>query len=298
MKSYEEMSNAVMEKVRIRKAVQRQMKRSALCAASVCCLVLVVSVVTNNLRPERPPIQIEKPTDYTTNVSTAPTKEISSQKEEKSRTTVWCGSSSGRTEVLKENVSIPYKGELRVRNVSAMTAEERQQVLEEEKNYVTEVLGENPGDGAYSRYCRDNVIVTSITGGAFSIAFDNIETVSHIKISSTENGYIFYPRFSGIKYNVPNGFAVTVEVDGDRLRKGLAMLKTDKFKMVWAPNPSVAERLDEDPDADLAQFSDQVIISVTHSDGTVETKTVVIQVCDDGQMAIVLVNGTLIDQIP
>ncbi len=294
MKSYEEMSNAVMEKVRIRKAAQRRSRRMVLCAASMCCLALTAVAVSSNFQPESPTIQIEKPTHTST---TSPTEEIGIQLD-KSRTTVWCASSSGRTEVLKENVSIPYKGELRVRNVSAMTAEERQQVLEEEENYVSEVLGENPGDGAYSRYCRDNVIVTSITGGAFSIAFDNIDTVSHIKLSSTENGYIFYPRFSGIKYNAWKGFAMTVEVDGDSLRKGLEMLDTDKFKMVWALNPSVAERLNEDPDADLAQFSDQVTISVTHSDGTVETKTVVIQVCDDGQMAIVLVDGILIDQIP
>lgn len=303
MKSYEEMSDSVLEKVRIQKAVQRRNRRMVICAASMCCLVLAVCVAANSLKPNTPSIQIEKPTFVekpVVNLPTSPTDETNDQQASE-RISIWCASSSGSAEVLRENVSIPYKGELRVRNVSAMTAEERRQVLEEEKDYVSMVLGENPGDGAYSRYCRDNVIVTAITGGAFSIAFDDIEAVSHIQISTTENGYIFYPRFSGIKYKVDdirNGFSVTVEVDGNSLRKGLAMLELDAFNMVWALNPTVAERLNEKPDADLAQFSDRVTISVTHSDGTVETKTVLIQVCDDGQMAITLVDGTLIEQVP
>jgi len=286
-----------MEKVQICKAIKRRNRRMVFCTVCMCCLVLAVSVVVKYGKSESPGIQIEKPVIDATEATTYLPNEQAHQ-QEKSRTVVMCVSTSGMTEVLKENISIPYKGELRVRNVSGMTDEERQIVLEEEEAYVSQVLGENPGENAYSRYCRDNVIVTAITGGVFSITFDNIETVSHMQISSTENGYIFYPRFSGIKYNVLNRFAVTVEVDGDRLRKGLAMLETDAFRMVWALNPTVAERLNEDPNADLSQFSDRVTITVTHSDGTVETKTVVIQICDDGQMAITLVDGTLTEQVP
>lgn len=300
MKSYEEMSDSVLEKVRVQRAVQRRNRRMVLCAASVCCIVLAVSVAANNLKPETPPVQIEKPTFVekpAVDLPISPTEAVNDQQDTE-RISIWCASSSGSAEVLRENVSIPYKSELRVRNVSGMSEEERAQVLDEENTYVQQIREKFEQNAGYGRYCRENVIVTRISVGEFSLAFADIESIDRIQVSVTESGYIFYPRFAGIRYKELDENGCTVEVDGDKLRKGLEMLETDKFQMVWHFNPSVAELLNENPEMALAQLSDQITITVEYTDGTVETKTVVMQVCDDGRIMACLLDGTVPEQVP
>lgn len=299
MKTYEEMSNSVLEKVRIRKAVQKRRTRIVMGTVGICCLLLLVTAMGRNTTPQEPAIQMHNPTNV---LQTDPTKQTDVQTEKPNiapSVKVLCATSDGvNFKALNENVKVPCKAELRVRDVTGMSEEERQQVLEAENAYVRETVGEIAEEGGYSRYCLDNVIVTMVSAGEFSIAFDDIEAVSRIEISATENGYIFYPRISGIKYKSWDENGLTVEVDGDKLRKGLAMLDTDTFAMTWSIGRSVADRFNEDPDMEMAQIRDHITIKVAYTDGRVETKTVVMQACDNGQMTILLLDGTLLDQIP
>ena len=300
MKTYEEMSNSVMEKVRVRKAEKKQRTQVAvLCTAGVCCLLLTVAAAGRNLKLGEPAIQVYNPTNSSATGPTEGTFVKPVTPDTAPSIKLLCATSDSETiKVLKENVKVPYKAELRVRDISGMTEDEKKQIIQEENAYVRQVLGENPKESEYSRHTRDNVIVTMISAGELSILFDDIETVDRAQISVTENGYIFYPRISGIKYTQWDRNGLTVEVDGNSLRKGLAMLEKDSFVMHWSIAPTVADRLNDDPDMEMASIRDQITITVTYTDGRVETKTVVMQACDDGQMTIMLLEGRLIDQRP
>lgn len=300
MKTYEEMSNAVMEKVQIRKAEQKQRVRvAALCTAGMCCLLLTVAVVSRNVMKGEPAFQIYNPINSSQSEPTESTDVKPVTPDLTPSIKLLCSvSNSEIPKVLKENAKVPYKAELRVRDIIGMTEDEKERILEEENAYVRQFLGENIEENLYSRYMRDNVIVTMISAGELSISFDDIETVERAQISVTENGYIFYPRISGIKYTKWDENGLGVEIDGNSLRKGLAMLQEDDFVMHWSIAPSVANRLNEDPDMEMAQISDYITITVAYTDGRVETKTVVVQVCDDGQITMFLLEGTTEEQQP
>ena len=294
------MSNSVMEKVQICNADQRRKRNGiVLCTAGICCLLLIVTALSRNTAPKEPAIQIYNPTTTTQADAMKATCVPTVTPSVTPSVQVLCATSNSEIhKVLKENVRVPYEAELRVRDVTGMTELERQEVLEEEKAYVKDRLGENPDENGCKRFCRDNVIVTLISEGELSIAFEDIETVDRIEVSVTENGYLFYPRISGIQYKKWDETGITVEVDGDRLRKGLEILETDNFSMNWTIAPSVADRFNEDPDMEMARISDRITIKIAYTDGSVETKTVVMQACDDGQMTILLLNGTIADQVP
>lgn len=309
MKNYEEMSNAVMEKVRICKSVRKRRTQVAVwCAVSTCCLLLSVVAVGRNMKKAEPSIQIYNPTSVLPTELTEPSAPSAPTEGAVVKPTIpgsapsiklLCATADSETlRTLNENVKVPYKAELRVRDITGMAEDEKKQVIDEENAYVQQVLGENPKENAYSRHTRDRVIVTMISAGDLSISFDDIEEVDWARVSVSEIGYIFYPRISGIKYTQWDENGQTVEVDGHSLRKGLAMLDTDNFVMHWSIAPSVADRFNENPNMEMASIRDQITITVAYTDGRVETKTVVMQACDDGQMTIMLLEGTLIDQRP
>jgi len=293
------MTNSVMEKVRVRKAARKQRVCGVAICAAVCCLVLAMVTVGKNTGKTTSVIQMHNHPNTLPAESAADATVSSTMPNAKPSVKVLCAvSDNDNFKILEENVRVPYMAELRVKIVSGMSETERRQILAEEKIHIQEVLGESPDESSYSQYTRDNVIVTMISAGDISIAFDDIETVSHIQVSTTENGYIFYPRISGIQYNKWDESGRSVAVDGERLRKGLEMLGTDNFTMHWSIDPSVADRFNEDPNMEMGQISDRITITIAYMDGSVETKTVVIQTCDDGQMTILLLKGTLLDQIP
>ena len=306
MKNYEEMSNAVMEKVRICKSVRKRRTQVAVwCTVSTCCFLLSVLAVGRNFIKAEPTLQIYNPTSVLptelTEPSAPPEGTVVQPAISDSTPSIklLCATSDGETRrVLKGNVKIPYKAELRVRDITGMTEDEKKQVVDEENAYVQRVLGGNPDENAYSRHTRDHVIITMISAGDLSISFDDIEKVDWAQISVTEIGYIFYPRISGIKYTQWDENGLTVEIDGNSLRNGLAMLDADDFVMHWSIAPTVADRFNENPNMEMGSIRDQITITVAYTDGRMETKTVVMQACDDGQMTIMLLEGTLIDQRP
>lgn len=299
MKTYEEMSNAVMKKVRVQKAEHKQrVKVVAFCAAGMCCLLLSVVAVGRNLKQGEPAIQIYNPPTISMTEPTEATGVKPVMPSINPSIKMLCTTAVNEIRVMEENVKVPYKAELRVRDITGLTENEKKQIIDEEDAYVRQVLGEYPDENLYTRYTRDQVIVTMISAGELSISFDDIEAVDYAQISVKENGYIFYPRISGIKYKKWDDNGLMVEVDGNSLRNGLAMLEKDNFVMHWVIAPTVADRLNENPKMEMAQISDRITITVAYTDGRVDTKTVVVQVGDDGEMMMLLLNGTLADQVP
>ena len=310
MKGYEEMTRCVQEKAKERQAVnKRRNNRINMIAVLGCCALLtVVSISKKNERglgeikmqnigtnttTEDHSLQTEsKDILQEDDVVTSPT--AVGYEDLSPRLTMLCASPNGeKTSILSENVTVPYYAELRVRDVTAMTDEERQQVIAEENAYVEGIFGKKTAETGYARYTRDNAVVTVIQAGSLRIAFNDLETVTSMQISTTANGYIFYPRISGIKYTKWDEFEHAVAIDGDRLKSGLAMLGADTFDMFWDFAPEVADRISKDPNMDLSQLGDRITITVDYTDGKTEVSVVAVQVDSDGKVSIVLEETTV-----
>lgn len=292
MKSYEEMTQSVLDRAQMLKTVYKR-RKSSITLVVLCVCYAVLTVMLAGQRDKQPGKDIKLETS--TPISQTKPSEVTGVETVSPRLVLLCAASDSESpEAMQTNVKLPYKAELRVQNVIGMSEEERQQVLAEENAYVRDFLGVIPDESGYSRYCRDNVIVTSIRAGELSIVFDDIETVASAQISVTQNGYIFYPRISGIKYADWNENGLAVEVNGDNLRKGLAILGVDNFVMRWQLSPSVANKIDADPDMDLSQFSDRITITIEYIDGRIEKTTVMMFVDSNGQISAMLEGTTVV----
>ena len=288
MKTYEEMTRSVMEKAQIRRSAQRRRNGMlGFTAIGVCCVMLSLALLDTPDDPQNLHVTLQQLPSGT--ATATPSEEKEGVARVLPRHLLLCaGAENDTPKVMEENIKVPYNAELRVRDVAGMTAEERKAVIEEEDAYIHRLLGENADESGWSRYCRDNVIITMIQQGSISIAFDDIETVANARISVTQNGYIFYPRISGLKYTQWDETGLTVEVNGDALRKGLAMLEKDNFEMYWQFATGVADQIDADPNMDLSQLSDRITVEIAYTDGRVEVSTICVEVDSTGKVNAVL----------
>lgn len=214
MKTYEEMTKSVMEKAEIHKEIRRVRRRNTAVALTTCACCLALAAISGGMlkdasNSDRIPttgnsvmqsvqVHIEK------DEVTAP-EQIDTQPEapvvngSKPRITLLCAASNGATpKAMVEKIKIPRTGELRVSNIAGMTEAEKHQLGKDEAVYIAEMWGELADESGYGRYMLDNVMVTTISVGEFGIKMDDVDMVSRIRISVTENGVLIsYPRVEG-----------------------------------------------------------------------------------------------------
>ena len=129
MKTYEEMTRSVIEKVQKRKAAQKRRNNIVLTAVGFCLILVSAVLVGRSTEGNAPDFSQEDPIGITMNDTTQNTGSIQM---EKPRFTLLCASSGdGSPEIMTEWVKVPCRAEIRVRDVSGMTEEERQELIQE-----------------------------------------------------------------------------------------------------------------------------------------------------------------------
>lgn len=296
MKTYEEMTRSVLNKLQTRKAAQkRRNSKLFLTAACLCSIALAVSLLGKIDFFEDPDgdIRLE---GTVTNATDDNFSATSGSENEAPRLVLLCSASKGETPVtMKENIKIPYKAELRVRDISSMTEEEVKQVSQEENAYIDELFGKCSVGNGYSRYKLDNVLVTTISIGEFGIKLDDM--VARIRVSVTENGAVIsFPRVEGCKtsaYTFKEDQQLLIDIDGESLKECLAENGLDTLGLCWNISPWAVVKLDETPDMDLSQFSDRITITIDYTDGRVEEATILMLVDSNGQISTILEGTTV-----
>lgn len=294
MKTYEEMTKSVMDKAQTRRAAQRRRNNTLILTATCFCLLLVTAVMAGGLTDDKDSgVKLENPVVSTTNKLTITNKPTISTEIAEPRVVLLCASRDGATtQILEEKIKVPYKAQVRVRDVTGMTEEERKKVAEEEAAYISEIIDLEAFGNGYGRYSLDNVIVTTISEGQFGIKLNDIDAVARIRASVTENGMLMsYPRVEGCKtsaYTFAEDQQLLIDIDGEHLKQTLADNALDTLNLLWNLSPWTVPKIDEDPDMDLSQFRDKITIWIDYKDGREETFIISVELDSDGNVYAVL----------
>lgn len=298
MKSYEEMAHSVLRKAQAYKAKQTRRNRSVFVAATcLCCMALVIALVGKREKPQTDLPLDNSPTSKTNvfldnnTTSTAGTTEAES--DNKPRLVLLCAASQNDIPVvMREMIKLPYKAELRVRDISNASKEEKEQIIKEEDAYLDGLFGGNMAENGYARYSLDNALVTTIHLGTFEIKPENLDTIARIRATVTENGMLIsYPRAKESHtsaYTFEDGAELVIDIDGEHLKQALVENERDTLLLHWNISPWAVTKLDKDPGMDLSAFSDRITITVDYTDGRAEIMTIQMLVDSNGQISAML----------
>ena len=302
MKNYEEMTDSVLDKVRLRREQQRRKHRNIVFVTlGVAGIMLTVWMLRKPHTSSLPDIQLHNPT--TSENSGLPTGTIGSTPEAPRLTLLCAAPGEEPARVMEEHVEVPYKAQIRVRDINGLTEEQLLDAVLEERAYAEQMKGIYPEDVHYGRHRREHVLVSTISVGSFSVKFEDIQSVARIRATVTSNGYLVaYPRTeSGCYY--AHGTFLAMDIDGDSFRQSLTrkenfdMEQNDHLELFWQISSLVADKINANPDMNLSQISDYITLTVNYTDGREETTRIFVKVSDDGQVSAIR-EETLIQERP
>ena len=283
MKSYEEMTASVLQKAQSRKIKLARNRKIGLSMLLVGCFSLAIWLVGMVL-----PVWIARYGDNSTISATIGLPTDDTDREEfTQRLTLLCAvPSESSAKVMESNVVLPYKAEIRVWDITGMTEVQLQErILEEERIYKEQMKAIYPEGFHYGRHRRDNVIVTVFSAGCFQIEFEDVNAVARIRATVTEDGYLMaYPRAENGSYSAQAGW-FGIDIDGESFRQSLTMKQNESLEMFWQISTLVADKIDIDPNIDLAVIEDTITLVVDYIDGREEIVKVHISVDSQGQVS-------------
>lgn len=284
MKTYEEMTQSVMDKVQTRRAAQRRRNNTLMLTAASFCLIMVSALMVGKLTDvDHSGVVVTNPTVVTTNTP------VINVQVDKPRFTLLCASRDGSTaQVLEEKIKVPYRAEVCVWKVAGMSKEERQKIINEKNAYVNQVIGSDKPDNSCGWYSLDNVLVTTICEGQFGIKLNDIDAVTRVRVGVTEQGMLMsWPRAEASRtsaYTFSEDQTLMIDIDGDALKQRLEQSNLDTLNLIWNLSPWAVVKIDKDPDMDLSQFSDKITIWINYKDGREEVSTISIQLDSVGNV--------------
>ena len=288
MKTYEETTRSVLEKVRIRRAAQKRRKNSLVLTTVSLCLVATSVILLGKQPKVNVPGAVQQ--DHTVATTTPPVVNIQPGQP---RFTLLCASRDGTaSQVLEERIKVPFKAQVCVWNVAGMSKEEHQKIINEKNAYVNQVIGNDKPDNSCGWYSLDNVLVTTICEGQFGIKLNDIDTVARIRVGVTEQGMLMsWPRAEASRtsaYAVSEDQTLMIDIAGDTLKQRLEQSDLDTLNLIWNLSPWAVLKIEKDPDIDLSQFHDKITIWIDYKDGTQEVSTISVQLDSEGNVYAIL----------
>ena len=288
MKTYEETTRSVLEKVRIRRATQKRRKNSLVLTTVSLCLVATSVILLGKQPKVNAPGAVQQ--DHTVATTAPPAVNIQPGQP---RFTLLCASRDGTaSRVLEERIKVPFRAQVCVWNVAGMSKEERQKIINEKNAYVNQVIGNDKPDNSCGWYSLDNVLVTTICEGQFGIKLNDIDTVARIRVGVTEQGMLMsWPRAEASRtsaYAVSEDQTLMIDIAGDTLKQRLEQSDLDTLNLIWNLSPWAVLKIEKDPDIDLSQFHDKITIWIDYKDGTQEISTISVQLDSEGNVYAIL----------
>lgn len=294
MKNYDEITNNLLERRDRYILEQRKKRRMISIAASLCCVCLIALLGLGLWQGEMflgPPsatvddsiIVGEK--DYIDPDELTPTIGVDNAKSTFVLLSATTNSSS--EEELQKNIQVPYKTEIRVRNIAGMSESQLLEIIKEEDAYADQLNTAYPGEISYGRWRRDNVIISTINTGHFVVRFENYETVNKIKISATETGILnVYPKATGCVCTT-NG-DMTIALDQSGIEEICSKTTSGGVELYWQISSKIADMIDENPTNALSTYSDTLTITIEYTDGRTEVAVIDMTFDNNGQVYAVL----------
>lgn len=246
MKSYEEMANAVLLRVREEKASQKRRRRK-LVAAVVCACFAGLAVFAGSKA------------DQLTGDGEA----------RKPRVSLFCVTASAaeqRQQMLKGE-KLPYNAVIRVRDIRGLNALEQLKLKIEDRQYVESMAVQDtddpPGNLVWSETsrCSDKTMVTTMFAGSFYMTVDDFKQIQDVTVTTTQIGWTAQHLADYYDESLRDGVGIT-----------------------WSLSEVGFDMIEKNPEIALSEIKDTITVTVEFKDGTKDIVVIDITVDDDGQI--------------
>ena len=279
MKTYEEMAQSVVRRAKAHKTNRNRCILGV--TAAVCVLGISLGVMAAREPSGKEPLTLQTPPVTEPVAPQAP------------RITMLYNDGS-ETVGMQKDVILPYRMEIRTRDVSGLTEAEVEAVYAEEANYANELVASYPREQGYNwnQFRVEDMVFTYINAGHFILGIDDPALIK--RISATFNGAV-----------APTNM---MEINGHLTREDIDRFHRGDFSMEYyayqVNTNAINELYDyyggysfglhlnsewvrwyvEDP-ADLPElFQDTISITVTFQDGTTENHVIDLMCSESGQV--------------
>lgn len=304
MKNYDELTNDLLE--RRNQYVNEQINRKKVMKrviTPICCFCLVaifgIGLWQGDFFKTTPPITLDDSTiigekDW-----------IDDANVKKHKSVILLSSVNKNVQVknieLQEEIELPLQYNIEVTDIRNLGQNEIESIVNKKKEQLRnqlEEVGIEENHSGVSRGTvdvRENVIITSSAIGTFLIKTDDYNKIKSINVkNSSEFGQVEVVLLSNsidIKDRFPHGTNITI--DGDLCTKFMSDMQQEKghFEINWRHSLKVKEQINENPNIDLSEFNDSMVITIEYSDGSIEVTEIDIKFNKDGSLFI-LPRGT------
>ena len=304
MKNYDEITNELLERRDQFETEQRNrrkvMKRAIM---PICCFCLVallgIGLWQGNFFNSKPPITL----DDSTIIGEKDTIDDANVKKHKS--VILLSSTNKNIQAknieLQKEIELPLQYNIEITDIRNLEQNEIEIIVNKKKEQLRKQLAEvgiEENDSGVSHGAvdvRENVIITSSAIGTFLIESEDYSKIKSINVkNSSEFGQVELVLLSNsidIKDRFPHGTNITI--DGDVCSKFMSDMQQEKghFEINWRHSLKVKEQINENPNIDLSEFNDTMVITIEYSDGSIEVTEIDIKFNKDGSLFI-LPRGT------
>lgn len=304
MKNYDEITNDLLERRDQYETEQRNkrkvMKRTIM---PICCFCLVallgIGLWQGNFFNSKPPITLDDSTiigekDW-----------IDDANKQNFKSVVLLSSTNKNIQTksieLQKEIELPLQYNIEITDIRNLQQNEIENIVNKKKEQLRNQLAEvgiEENDSGVSHGAvdvRENVIITSSAIGTFLIESEDYGKIKSINVkNNSEFGQVELVLLSNsidIKDRFPHGTNITI--DGDICSKFMSDMQQEKghFEINWRHSLKVKEQINENPNIDLSEFNDTMVITIEYSDGSIEVTEIDIKFNKDGSLFI-LPRGT------
>lgn len=246
MKSYEEMTGAVLSQAKEQRAAQQRRRGKVLAAAAcACCIALAVFAAAKIYLPSN------------------------GGKSGVPRLSVFCvtaNAAAQRQQMLKGE-KVPYHAVIRVRDITGVADSELLDLHRADKEYAQQMAGQDldklPGNPnlSTSTHITDEMMITTIFAGSFYMEVDDYKQVKDVSTTTTEIGWVAQYLSDYYDESLKDGIGIT-----------------------WSLSEAGVDMIEKNPEMKLSELNDTITVTVEFVDGSKETAVIAITVDDDGQI--------------
>jgi len=245
MKSYEEMTDAVLMRARAEKAAQKRRYRKIVAAAVCVCFAGLMVFAGAKAGGHHGGEEGRTP-----------------------RVSVFCvtANAAEQPQQMLKGGTVPYNAVLRVRDITGLGDQEVLRLLSAEKEYANQIAGGDPEkhgkfNWSVTSWKTDKTLVTTFFAGNFYLTVDDYKQVRDVSVTTTQTGSASLYGTDYYDASLPDGVGIT-----------------------WSLSGEGVDMIEKDPEMKLSQITDTVTVTVEFIDGVKEIVVIDITVDDAGQI--------------